>query len=151
MPKHTLDRTYLVSGQHLGPGEVDLTDDQVTSLTSVGAIKPGSSTTENVTPGDPVRRAGVRTVTQDFGTIGMQQTADPSSGLPPPVIHTTAGIATEPSEDDDSDDESDDEEDTDEAQTSTPGTSDTLTATEPDTQARPSRRVGSRPRPLTEQ
>lgn len=124
--KHTLNRTYLVSGRHVGPGEVDLSEDEVSHLRSVGALEaeaeaerfsdfpllshePGTIVAQQgVTPGDPVQRASSPTPAAIVSGPIELQTQDPAAGMPPPVVHTSEGEAVEPKAAEDDDDGEDD-------------------------------------------
>ncbi len=112
--KHVLQRTYLVSGRHVGPGEADLTEEEIGHLRSVGALdeakpagagnaialtsqEPGTILTQQgVTPGDPVQRAA----TPPLGAVAVGpielRTESASATLPPPVVHTPEGEAVVP-------------------------------------------------------
>lgn len=126
MPEVTLTETYVCRGKILLPGTHQITEAQEKSLREIGVIgkdagRPASEgetvylasgaivnpTPAGVTPGDPVQRASA-VVNPVAPSAVDRQTADPSTDLPPPVVHTTEGQAVEPDPDagDDGDDQS---------------------------------------------
>jgi hypothetical protein len=100
-----------------------------------------------VTPGDPVQRAAA--TAQPFTASAVERnTADPSAGLPPPVVHTLEGQAVEPDQDDEAEGEAEDGEENPEAEEGSEASETTPPPSEGTTTPAPSRpsRVTSRPR-----
>lgn len=123
MVQVTLTDTYVCRGQILTPGDWDVTDEQHKHLQNVGAVpkdddaepeapvnrarpvdpnrqtRLASGATVNanppgVTPGDPVQRGSVAPRPVVVSAV-ERDTADPSTGMPPPVVHTAEGEAVE--------------------------------------------------------